>query len=95
MSTCLSCTGEIGNRNSNTCECDKGFYEKAASPLSKCEKCKDEYLACSDENTPTECNGTNRKPPSEKCVCQDGHFKDPNSINCILCSYPCSSCLLG
>lgn len=34
---CLSCEGELTNRNSNTCECNAGYYDKPDTPKNTCE----------------------------------------------------------
>lgn len=79
-------------KNDGSCVCEKGYYEQLFSPKNKCVKCKDRYAACTAENSPTECNGANRKSHTLDCVCQDKHYKDPNSMDCLPCKYPCDDC---
>lgn len=86
MNSCLNCGGEMANRNSSTCNCNTGYYDKEESSVHNCVKCHKRYSDCSAENTGNACQGNFRKTLATfECECQDGYFEStvPLEINCL------------
>lgn len=88
----MTCKENISERNADTCVCNRGYYDKTDVSPNVCTKCPDRYAACTDPTSPSECSGNNRKSHLEDCACEDGHYQDPSSVNCLPCSYPCDDC---